>query len=127
MGTAERGRAVTATSPDFPRRLRIGSVTVRTRSGRVHGPGGTRQLDPKVVAVLLRLAAAEGHVVSRDTMMADVWLPRAASSSSQGRAGAIRSETANIALPSVGISGRGGRNAAVKATTNTMNTTVDIT
>jgi DNA-binding winged helix-turn-helix (wHTH) protein/TolB-like protein len=73
MGTAERGRAVTATSPDFPRRLRIGSVTVRTRSGRVHGPGGTRQLDPKVVAVLLRLAAADGHVVSRDTMMADVW------------------------------------------------------
>jgi len=56
-----------------PAAFRLGEVEVLPASGQVNGPGGTRKLDPKVMEVLLRLAAAEGEVVSRETLMADVW------------------------------------------------------
>jgi DNA-binding winged helix-turn-helix (wHTH) protein/tetratricopeptide (TPR) repeat protein len=54
-------------------RFRLGPVDVDPDSGRVSGPGGVRKLDPKVMAVLLRLAKEPGHVVQRDTLMQDVW------------------------------------------------------
>jgi TolB-like protein/DNA-binding winged helix-turn-helix (wHTH) protein/tetratricopeptide (TPR) repeat protein len=59
--------------PPEPAAFRLGEVDVLPASGQVSGPGGTRQLDPKVMEVLLRLAAAGGEVVSRETLMADVW------------------------------------------------------
>lgn len=54
-------------------KFRLGAVEVRPRSGLVSGPGGERKLDPKVLAVLLQLVAADGHVVSRADLMARVW------------------------------------------------------
>jgi tetratricopeptide (TPR) repeat protein/DNA-binding winged helix-turn-helix (wHTH) protein len=54
-------------------RFRLGPVDVDPESGRVAGPGGQLTLDPKVVAVLVRLAREPGRIVSRDTLMDDVW------------------------------------------------------
>lgn len=53
--------------------FRLGDVDVRPESGQVAGPRGQRQLDPKVMEVLVRLAAGDGQVVSRDELMRDVW------------------------------------------------------
>ena len=54
--------------------FRLGEVDVTPATGQISGPGGTRKLDPKVMEVLLRLAATSGEVISRDTLMADVWV-----------------------------------------------------
>jgi DNA-binding winged helix-turn-helix (wHTH) protein/tetratricopeptide (TPR) repeat protein len=54
-------------------RFRLGPVDVDPDSGKLSGPGGERRLDPKVMAVLLRLAKEPGRVVHRDTLMQDVW------------------------------------------------------
>ena len=53
--------------------FRLGSVEVVPESGLIRGPGGRRQLDPKVMDVLLRLVRARGEVVSRAELMATVW------------------------------------------------------
>jgi len=53
--------------------FRLGEVDVFPESGNVNGPGGTCQLDPKVMQVLQRLAVAGGEIVSKDTLMLDVW------------------------------------------------------
>jgi TolB-like protein/DNA-binding winged helix-turn-helix (wHTH) protein len=53
--------------------FRLGSVEVFPESGMIRGSGGTRQLDPKVMDVLLRLVRAGGEVVSREELMATVW------------------------------------------------------
>ena len=54
-------------------RFRLGSVDVDPDSGKLSGPGGEQKLDPKVMAVLLRLAREPGQVVSRNILMQDVW------------------------------------------------------
>jgi DNA-binding winged helix-turn-helix (wHTH) protein/tetratricopeptide (TPR) repeat protein len=54
-------------------RFRLGPVDVDPESGKLSGPGGKQKLDPKVMAVLLRLAREPGQVVHRDTLMQDVW------------------------------------------------------
>lgn len=54
-------------------RFRLGPVDIDPESGRIAGPGGQQHLDPKVVAVLVRLAREPGRIVSRDTLMEDVW------------------------------------------------------
>lgn len=46
---------------------------VEPRLYRVTGPGGAVQVEPKVLAVLARLAAAPGEVVSRETLLEEVW------------------------------------------------------
>ena len=56
-----------------PRSFRLGNVDVRPESGTIAGPAGNRQLDPKVMQVLLRLVAAGGEVVTREDLMDDVW------------------------------------------------------
>ena len=56
-----------------PEAFRLGDVDVLPASGMVRGPEGERMLDPKVMAVLLRLSAADGEIVSKDTLMSDVW------------------------------------------------------
>lgn len=53
--------------------IRIGNVDVEPSTGRASGPGGEVLIDPKVMAVLVRLADARGELVSRETLMADVW------------------------------------------------------
>jgi len=53
--------------------FRLGDVEVSPDTGSITGPGGTRQLDPRVMQVLLRLVAAGGDLVSREELMADVW------------------------------------------------------
>lgn len=65
----ERGDEALSGPPAF----RLGTVEVFPGTGHIRGPGGTRQLDPKVMEVLLRLVAADGDVVSRETLFADVW------------------------------------------------------
>ena len=54
-------------------RFRLGPVDVDPDSGKLSGPGGEEKLDPKVMAVLLRLAKEPGQVVHRDTLMQEVW------------------------------------------------------
>ena len=53
--------------------FRLGPVDVNPDSGMLSGPGGEKKLDPKVMAVLLRLASEPGCIVPRDTLMQDVW------------------------------------------------------
>lgn len=53
--------------------FRLGVVDVFPQTGNIEGPGGKQHLDPKVMEVLLRMVAAEGEVVSRETLMTDVW------------------------------------------------------
>jgi DNA-binding winged helix-turn-helix (wHTH) protein/TolB-like protein/Tfp pilus assembly protein PilF len=55
------------------RKFLLGDVEVRPRSGTVSGPGGERKLDPKVMQVLVHLAAADNAIVSRDYLMDNVW------------------------------------------------------
>jgi len=59
--------------PAGERSFRIGAVDVFPQTGSIGGPGGNRHLDPKVMEVLLRLVAADGEVVSRESLMTDVW------------------------------------------------------
>ena len=56
-----------------PEAFRLGDVDVLPATGMVRGPEGERMLDPKVMAVLLRLSAADGEIVSKETLMSDVW------------------------------------------------------
>jgi len=53
--------------------FRLGCVDVFPQTGIIDAPGGNRHLDPKVMKVLLRMVAADGEVVSRESLMADVW------------------------------------------------------
>jgi tetratricopeptide (TPR) repeat protein/DNA-binding winged helix-turn-helix (wHTH) protein len=48
-------------------------VEVHPNSGQLIGPNRTEHLDPKVMDVLLRLAEGGGRVVTRRTLMKDVW------------------------------------------------------
>jgi DNA-binding winged helix-turn-helix (wHTH) protein/TolB-like protein/Tfp pilus assembly protein PilF len=73
METVRGENTVTKTPRESPRQLNVGPVVVHTVSGRIRGPRGSRRLDPKVLAVLLRLVTAEGHVVTREELLADVW------------------------------------------------------
>ena len=54
-------------------RFRLGPVNVDPEIGEISGPGGEQKLDPKVMAVLLRLAREPGQVIRRDSLMKDVW------------------------------------------------------
>lgn len=65
-------RAANSDNPE-PVAFRLGDVDVLPASGTVRGPGGMRKLDPKVMEVLLRLAAAEGTIVSKEALMSEVW------------------------------------------------------
>lgn len=54
-------------------RLRIGSWTVEPALHRLVAEGRTVKIEPKAMAVLVYLARRPGRVVSRDTLLADVW------------------------------------------------------
>lgn len=60
-------------SADGESRFRVGPVEVDPNSGRISGPAGEQKLDPKVMAVLVRLARGGGRTVRRKDLMRDVW------------------------------------------------------
>ncbi len=51
----------------------MGDFEVEPLAGRISGPGGTQHVQPKVMDVLAFLAAHEGQVVERDTLLEQVW------------------------------------------------------
>jgi TolB-like protein len=53
--------------------FRLGDFEVEPLAGRINGPGGAQHVQPKVMDVLLFLAAHEGKVVERDTLLEQVW------------------------------------------------------
>ncbi|MBI3154625.1 MAG: winged helix-turn-helix domain-containing protein [Burkholderiales bacterium] len=54
-------------------RYLVGGWTVEPTLHRISAGGRTTRLEPKAMAVLLRLAARPGEVVSRDELLAEVW------------------------------------------------------
>jgi DNA-binding winged helix-turn-helix (wHTH) protein/tetratricopeptide (TPR) repeat protein len=62
-------KAELADRPDFM----LGSAVLRPSSRTVTGPGGSAQVEPRVMQVLLALADAAGAVVTRDTLFARCW------------------------------------------------------
>ncbi len=53
--------------------FRLGEWTVQPALNRVSGPDGEVRLEPRVMAVLVRLAEAPGQVVSRLDLLDQVW------------------------------------------------------
>ncbi len=53
--------------------LRLGDFTVDPAAGRMIGPAGIEQLDPKVMQVLVLLAKHAGDVVPRHELLSQVW------------------------------------------------------
>ncbi|HJR69047.1 MAG TPA: winged helix-turn-helix domain-containing protein [Gammaproteobacteria bacterium] len=53
--------------------FRLGAFDVEPLAGRISGPDGAEHVQPKVMDVLLFLAAHEGQVVERDTLLQQVW------------------------------------------------------
>lgn len=51
----------------------LGPWDVRPRMGTIEGPGGSVHLEPKVMGVLVCLAAQSGEVVTRDEIIDRVW------------------------------------------------------
>lgn len=58
---------------DFAAPFRLGDWLVQPDLNRVTGPSGEVRLEPRVMLVLVRLAAVPGEVVSRDTLLDEVW------------------------------------------------------
>jgi len=55
------------------RGFRIGAFDVEPLTGRITGPDGTKHLQPKVMDVLVFLAANAGELVERDTLLEQIW------------------------------------------------------
>ena len=53
----------------------LGDLRVRPLLGEIEAPTGVRHVQPKTMEVLLRLAREPGEVVSRETLLHDVWRP----------------------------------------------------
>jgi Tol biopolymer transport system component/DNA-binding winged helix-turn-helix (wHTH) protein len=53
--------------------FRLGDWLVQPDLNRVTGPDGEIRLEPRVMLVLVQLAAVPGQVVSRDTLLEEVW------------------------------------------------------
>jgi DNA-binding winged helix-turn-helix (wHTH) protein/tetratricopeptide (TPR) repeat protein len=53
--------------------FRLGSKTIWPQQGRIESPAGTLRLEPRVMDLLVYLAASPGQVVSRDAIIRDVW------------------------------------------------------
>lgn len=51
----------------------VGTWRVQPTLNRVHSAGGVRQIEPKVMKVLCRLARTPGDVVSRDVLLDEIW------------------------------------------------------
>lgn len=66
-------------SADLERGFTLGDWRVYPLRNLLDGPAGEVRIEPKVMQVLERLAAARGEVVERDTLLHDVWGERALS------------------------------------------------
>ena len=53
----------------------LGDLEIRPLLGEIEGPAGVRHVQPKAMEVLVRLAREPGDVVSRETLLNDVWRP----------------------------------------------------
>ncbi len=53
----------------------LGDLRIRPLLGEIEAPTGVRHVQPKTMEVLLRLAREPGEVVSRETLLHDVWRP----------------------------------------------------
>jgi DNA-binding winged helix-turn-helix (wHTH) protein/TolB-like protein len=53
--------------------FRLGSKAIWPQQGLIESPAGTLRLEPRVMDLLVYLAAAPGQVVSRDAIIKDVW------------------------------------------------------
>ncbi len=51
----------------------VGAYHVRPRQNRIEGPSGVHHVEPRVMEVLLALAAAPGELVSRQSLLSQVW------------------------------------------------------
>ena len=69
MNTRPQRRA----DSDLEQGFRIGELRVDPPAGELTGTGGTRQLDLKVMAVLVYMAKRAGHVVTRDELHSALW------------------------------------------------------
>ncbi len=65
--------------PESPGGFRLGDLRVFPAAGRIDGPGGTEQVDPKVMAVFELLARSAGELVTRDRLLESVWEGRVVS------------------------------------------------
>lgn len=72
-------RLASESSPATLRSFRLFSLDVAADTGIITGPGGTERVDPKVMAVLVELAARPGELVSRDDLLLGIWDGRAVS------------------------------------------------
>src|SRR5437764_5013268 len=54
-------------------RLRVGDWIVEPDLNQLSAPGKAVKVEPKAMAVLLHLARRPGQVVSRETLLSDVW------------------------------------------------------
>jgi DNA-binding winged helix-turn-helix (wHTH) protein/TolB-like protein/Flp pilus assembly protein TadD len=54
-------------------RLRVGDWIVEPELNQLSAPGKAVRIEPKAMAVLLHLANRPGRVVSRETLLSDVW------------------------------------------------------
>src|SRR5947209_6853022 len=80
--------------PDFT----LGLAAVSPSSRTIIGPGGTADVEPRVMQVLLVLADAAGHVVTRATLFERCWGGVYVGDDSLNRAiGSVRKLAAEIA------------------------------
>lgn len=83
-----------AARPDFE----LGKVVVSPSTRAVSGPGGTIDVEPRVMQVLVVLADARGTVVTRDTLFRRCWGCPSATDDSLNRAiGSLRRIAAGMA------------------------------
>lgn len=60
-------------SSGFPAPFRLGPWLVQAELNRVTGPGGTHQIEPRIMCVLLLLVERAGVVVTRQELLDEVW------------------------------------------------------
>lgn len=66
-------------SPPFPTDLettisfRLGELLVEPSTGKISGPGGNEQADPKVMAVLVALTKSPGELLTRAQLLESIW------------------------------------------------------
>lgn len=53
--------------------FRVGIVSVFPVEGRIEGPAGNEQVDPKVMAVMVELVHNAGRLVGRDRLLERIW------------------------------------------------------
>ena len=62
-----------ATVSGFPAPFGLGPWLVQAELNRITGPGGAHQIEPRIMRVLLVLAARAGGVVTRQDLLDEVW------------------------------------------------------